>query len=288
MSHFAVAVICKDIEDLDEILAPYEEGLRVAPYVEYTKAQLIEEAKKKLENTRTGAYAQYLADPKGYAAKFSNNPEHLNYLRNEFPKLLKETDEEIYKRELAWYEPAQIGPDGEVYSTCNPNSKWDWYSVGGRWTGQLLVKKDTELAALGEGDAFGNDATQKPAEPGFRWTDYAPIRAIEWDKMRQIAEQELLPYDRYCKESFDARFLKPEYLRRMYPNAETYRKRKTAFTAYAVIPYGRPWTAPGEMGWFGASSEEPEEQSEWDIQFFDRFIKPANPEHLLVMVDCHI
>lgn len=106
--------------------------------------------------------------------------------------------------------------------------------------------------------------------------------------MRQIVEQGLLPYDRFCQESFDAKFWKPEYFKRMYPDAETYQKRQTAFLAYAIIPYGRPWTAPGEMGWFGVSSETPEDQSEWDINFFERFIKTANPEHLLVMVDCHI
>ncbi len=30
------------------------------------------------------------------------------------------------------------------YSTWNPNSKWDWYEVGGRWPGQLQIKEGVE------------------------------------------------------------------------------------------------------------------------------------------------
>ena len=35
-----------------------------------------------------------------------------------------------------------IGDNGELYSTYNPNSKWDWYQVGGRWSGMLKTKNE--------------------------------------------------------------------------------------------------------------------------------------------------
>ena len=35
-----------------------------------------------------------------------------------------------------------IGDNGELYSTYNPNSKWDWYKVGGRWSKILKTKNE--------------------------------------------------------------------------------------------------------------------------------------------------
>lgn len=45
MSHYMVMVICRKGagDDVESLLAPYDENLEVAPYVRYTKAQLIAE-----------------------------------------------------------------------------------------------------------------------------------------------------------------------------------------------------------------------------------------------------
>ena len=32
-----------------------------------------------------------------------------------------------------YYSEDMIKPNGDLLSTYNPNSKWDWYTVGGRW-----------------------------------------------------------------------------------------------------------------------------------------------------------
>ena len=53
------------------------------------------------------------------------------------------------------------------------------------------------------------------------------------------------------------------------------------------MPDGK-WISPGEMGWFGASSETEEEACEWDLYYRERFIDTANPEWTLTIVDCHI
>ena len=37
-----------------------------------------------------------------------------------------------------------IDENGNIYSTYNPNSKWDWYTIGGRWTGGLVTKEGRE------------------------------------------------------------------------------------------------------------------------------------------------
>ena len=46
MSHFTVAVITAKKEKLEEMLAPYDEELEVEPYIERTKKEIIEKARK--------------------------------------------------------------------------------------------------------------------------------------------------------------------------------------------------------------------------------------------------
>lgn len=138
MSHFTVLVIGNNPE---KQLEPYNENISIDPYVKYTKEQLIEKCKKEIEDYKNGMYAEFLFDPDGYKARHKDNVNHLNYIENEFPLKLNWTDEELYADEIKDYEKSDVGPNGEVYSTYNKKSKWDWYSLGGRWTGFFKVKQ---------------------------------------------------------------------------------------------------------------------------------------------------
>lgn len=54
MSHFAVAVFTDGKKSVGELLAPYDENINVAPYIELTKQQMIDKAldrKKELQRT---------------------------------------------------------------------------------------------------------------------------------------------------------------------------------------------------------------------------------------------
>jgi hypothetical protein len=48
------------------------------------------------------------------------------------------------------------------------------------------------------------------------------------------------------------------------------------------------WHAPGDMGWFGCSSDNPDSYVKFAREFVGRFIKNAAPDDLLVCVDYHI
>ena len=56
MSHFVVAVFTNKRTTVEELLEPYDEELAVDKYLQYTKAQLIENARRELEETRTTTY----------------------------------------------------------------------------------------------------------------------------------------------------------------------------------------------------------------------------------------
>lgn len=136
MSHFSVMVIGEDYVDQ---LAKFNEDIEMPRYVKYTKAQLIEQKRKEIEDYKNGIYAEYLKDREAYACS-CRNMKHLDYVRNEFPKSLKWKEPRLYEEAIKCYSPEEIGLEGEVYTTENPNSKWDWYVVGGRWAGMLKLK----------------------------------------------------------------------------------------------------------------------------------------------------
>lgn len=141
MSHFTVLVIG---ENPEEQLAPFNEHTEVPRYVEYTKEQLISNNRRDIQRYKNTTYAEYLKDPIAYANSVKN-PQHLNYLEKEFAAKLNWNDDQVYLDAIKYYELDQMGPDGEVYSTYNPKSKWDWYQLGGRWAGSLEIKEGAKV-----------------------------------------------------------------------------------------------------------------------------------------------
>ena len=147
MSHFTVYVFSKENgEDLEELLMPYDENMECEPYVKYTREEAIAEVRREIEQYKNTTYAEYVADPEAYKKKYDYaNPRHFDYLENEFPKRLEWTDEECFEDMKKWYDEEDIDEDGNIYSTYNPKSKWDWYVVGGRWSKNLKTKNGEEV-----------------------------------------------------------------------------------------------------------------------------------------------
>ncbi len=295
MSHFAVLVIG---DNIDEQLAKFDENLDTPRYVKYTKEQLIAEKRKEIEDYKNTTYAKYLADPEGYAADCTNE-NHLEYLKNDFPKKLEMTDEELYAEGTKWYEEDEIGPEGEVYSTYNPNSKWDWYEIGGRYAGRLILKEGVE----------------KEADPNFSWgwdtdgieevlkeprVDTALVGNIDWTKMHHVQskyddairfwemkvegakpktedEEKQLKWDWY----------KPEFYTDRYKNKETFAKSRSSFTMWAIVKDGE-WFEKGSMGFWAMSDETDDEALDWELNMYDRFIKDLPADTRITVVDCHI
>lgn len=141
MSHFCTVVFFKKGgKTAKELLAPFNENIIYEPYVEYTREQAIAKVRKDFEEYKNNVYAEYLADPNKYEEKYKNNPGHIDYIKNIFPKRLNWTDDECYCYEAQFYEPEMTAENGDLLSTYNPKSKWDYYTVGGRWDKFLKTK----------------------------------------------------------------------------------------------------------------------------------------------------
>ena len=174
---------------------------------------------------------------------------------------MKRSNEELYTESIASYSPENITADGGVLSTYNPNSKWDWYSVGGRWQGMLILKK-------GDAGFRGSPGLMTPMTDDY---DATYVSDIDFDAMRDKRREKLQPYEEAMRDGF----YREEYLRSLYPNEDEYIQRQTTFSTYAVLTPDGVWHAPGEMGWFGASSDSAQQKREWELSYRYPFIKQA-------------
>lgn len=117
MSHFAVMVIGDNVE---EQLSKYDESIEVE---EYCKGEVPEDEQKRMMG--------YYESKKGET--FSSFDEC-------YTKYGKDWNDNRYRKDS----------DGKwkVYSTYNPLSKWDWWQVGGRFSGAFIthIKKDVKVS----------------------------------------------------------------------------------------------------------------------------------------------
>lgn len=276
MSHYSVAVFTEpDGEGVDELLAPFNENTEAEPYISKTRSQVIEYGRAVIDRDKE-EYEKYLADPEAFAkAHLPSNEGYYRKITEEYSKRMKWTDDEVYTWTIEYYfGNDNVDEDGNVWSTYNPYSKWDWYAYGGRFGGDLILRPKP-----------GDDEYDYRDDDGLYYTDDALVSRVDFEEMRKQKMSSIYPYDEFMKRSFYGE----EYLKSRYPNEEMYLKAYTEFSTYAVITPDGEWHAPGEMGWFACSTETPEEASEWDEKYYERFIEPAIEKGWEIhIVDCHI
>lgn len=162
-----------------------------------------------------------------------------------------------------------------LYTTYNPDSKWDWYVIGGRWNGELPIK----------GRVFNEDELEDQYSDDV-YNNYCKIKNLEL--RREASEKEIKEMqERYEEMITKGNWFKPEYYKQKYPTFEAYKDNELEFSTYALLTSDGEWVEPGEMGWFGMSSASPEEEANFINIFRDKLGK-ENPENYFVLVDCHI
>lgn len=76
------------------------------------------------------------------------------------------------------------------YRLTNPNKKWDWWSLGGRWKGMLLVKPGT-VGLEGKSGAFGNDSMREGG------VDACQVKDLDIERMQEdAASKAAVAYDK--------------------------------------------------------------------------------------------
>lgn len=314
MSHFAVAVFSDGKKTVEELLAPYQENNMDDCPKEYLKfCSTTEEGRKEYENeSREKARLKdgTTVWPWDNILYKQITEEEYDLMRTDTTKKTKSegfgVSKKYFVRDLEAIGAELINiPFKEIYPTFeefmkeykgarfdeeqkdwgyweNPNAKWDWYSIGGRWKGLLKAKAGIHGESSLVMPIRCSSAKVKDIDFTPDKTEYE--KALRWWEV-VIEDSPLRPGEK--KEDF-FNFYKKEYLINRYKNKETYARIKSSFTTYAVVLPDGTWCEKGQMGWFGCSSETPEESYDWDMNYKQNFIDKAEPEWILTIVDCHI
>lgn len=271
MSHYSVLVCTDDCTTVSSLLEDFDENKVVEEYILYTKEEFIRRERESLQRFYDTTYSEYLKDKNGYREKHKDHSGHLEYVSKTFPKLYNMSDEELYKDSVKSYDYS-VDMDGNILSTYNPQSKWDWYVEGGRFSG-LLRKKDT-------GDFVDSEYAQNV---DFSMNDEVYSNALRFWEVCVDGEE---PKNDEEKEFYT--IFKKEYYINKYGTKENYAKRQATFSTWVVLTPDGTWYEPGQMGWFGCSSASDEDEDKFFGEY-EKFIQMAIENNwFLTVVDCHI
>ena len=236
MSHYAVAVFTDGNTTIEELLAPYSENLVVPHYI--SKNELID------------------------GVRWRNEEDGSNL-----------TDEELYNYAIEYEKPENIRDDGSVFSTYNPNSKWDWYQVGGRFYGGVPLKSGT----------FENDAQMCDVDVDHRDSEEYK-RSLRFWQLRVEGQSPETDDDKalmmlcYNKKHYTDRF----------DSAEEYAEWCCGFSFYAALLPNGEWLEPGKMGWFAISDATAESDRAWRKKVKEILKEAQKKNWHITIVDCHI
>ena len=292
MSHYAVLVIGNDPEFQ---LAPFDENESVEPYL-------------------VGAVSD--AD-KASMLNFYNEKHNNKYANFEdcYTEHGDDWNGNMWKQDAdgTWYE----------YSTYNPDSKWDWYSLGGRWSGCFIKLKEGASGVMGCNGIFNNkvgidqaykadidfdrikrEARERAVE---RYREFAnkcggsiPVLPITWDAISHAEEYANMNWEdrRKLYHSQEAVKLWDEkvvndgncgfQLEDFQCTEEEYAQRAelNSFIPYAVL-YEGEWISRGDMGYWGISYNEKYSQNEWAEKVWE-LINQCDDDTLFSFYDLHI
>ena len=170
----------------------------------------------------------------------------------------------------------------------NPNARWDWWEIGGRWRGLLRLRpgKSGYTAPL---DRWHSDFGYPPHCCDAALVadcDFSPQEA----QIRQAARmwEVVVEGDKPRENENFFNLWKPEYYLERYGDKETFIRRESAFSTYAFVTAEGKWHGQGRMGWFALDDATNESIASYE-EAFQAYLEKARREGLAItIVDCHI
>ncbi len=322
MSHFLVMVIGADPE---KQLAPYHEFECTGEDNEFVKEiDKTDEARLEYERfmqSQSEKRKKRMAEAGGAIEEHDPNEEiksFTDYVRDYreddlIPFGQKPDFENSHK-----YGYALLDENGEVVKVVrrtNPNAKWDWYVLGGRYSGRLLLKEGAK-GESGRPGVFGNEVGIDSAMKGD--IDFESMRErarkqanADYDLFEKVTKGQPWPeswetvFERYGEKKIDearafynnqpmVKAMRSDRNIHPFDSPEDYGPDRQKYVDGEVKKAGVPfafikdsvWYDKGDMGWWGMVSNE-KDPKEWQDQFWEAF--DAMPDDTLIsMYDCHI
>lgn len=303
-------------EKLAELLAPYDENMDVEPYKKYMDKE--EKGRRAMSCTEpytsggkdSKTYGPSLdrrwvndpPTPRAFAEKYrAEHPEERTIpddiwqaVQDQYKAELEAiadlyTDEEVAKAINDYWgydeededSDTQYADENGIYrmTTYNPDSKWDWYSVGGRWQGYFTTKG---AGLLGEPGVFGSGQIN-PNE-----VDVLRVEDIDWDAMKRSSiEQSMRYYDEAGADqllSWEDGVKKSDVTREEWQERK---ERKWAPATHSICDPVQGWLQREKMGWFGMGYDQTMTYDQWTVAW-KQYIEGLDPKTVVAVVDCHI
>ena len=244
MSHFTVLVVDTNNEkSVDEWMEPFYEGLE----------------KDRISDWGVQDTLKYLKDrnvdfPYDYVNE-TNLEEYLAVVKNE------------------GFDISEHDNEGNLYYFGNKDAKWDWYEIGGRWSGMLKKLDGTRC----------DECEIKDLDLSLDTEMYEKAKRF-WEV---VVDKQQLKDGEYA-DGFVS-WYKDSYYKDTFGDKETFAKDKASLSTLAMLLDGE-WHEQGKMGWFGMSDTTSESLQEY-TSFFDKKLKElkeTHPHATVTLVDCHI
>lgn len=314
MSHFVVLVIGPHV---DRQLAPFCEDLE-HPGVTPERIDVTEERRHQYENLSTARVKlpDGTLDAPWSEAAWIDPLDHAKGKHEEVEVPFKQMYATFEAFVEDWHSE-EVAEDGTVGYETNPRAKWDWYQVGGRWTGYFKLKEGatgklgepgcmTEASKPGYADiVYKRDIDlhgmrmEAEEEAGKQWDKvHAVIDGHDWKVWRDVLA--LFPgnidgaRDFYQAQDAVTAVRKAQDTIGFIWELDVYhctraefvkRARDNALVPYAILKDGE-WYQKGEMGWWGMSRDEVS-QDEWNEKV-NALLDELPDSTILTAVDCHI
>lgn len=207
----------------------------------------------------------------------------------------------------------------KAVNRTNPNKKWDWYQLGGRWSGFLLAKAGC-AGVRGRPGVFGSQASsdsnrfdvlrkgeidfdgmrdQAGREAGENWDLVRLVTGgkdwLSWEYLRDTAHKGDIEAARTAyNEQSVLQALKSDdrtrswwsYDEYLYPrDVYVQRARDSAVSPFALVMNGQ-WYERGSMGWWGMVADEKDADT-WNKRVSD-LLDSIPDDTTISVVDCHI
>lgn len=319
MSHFTVLVRIRPGEDLEALLAPYQENnMGDCPEKYLAFEDMTEELREEFAEKMLDVFV----DPAGkphlkYSHQFQHNPPGRLGISSETRYLCPEgwTSKEIpvaemytferFVEEYHGYNRKDEGVDAWGLWK-NPNAKWDWWTVGGRWDGWLGGENERPSSWFKENHQRNQSVAQdKLAEfcasyekaraagaldddpfadtPRSRALGLGLIECCDADSLPNLPGDVLIKWRRQLRDGvdrFDVLHALPEDASALWPDFYP-------VTTYAYLDSSIGWKEPGRMGWWASTDETPDTRRRFKAALVDLILSAA-ADDTFVVVDCHI
>ena len=261
MSHFCGLVIMTpeyaENNGFEDSLEKYNENMEYEPYVrgevsDYEKVRFLEYYNKDKvnEDAIKNEFADTYTDVEGFQSfedfknecgiddrnryahtlVYDHKEEYCKFFIEKFPELFADFDKQYEEHGEDWNDYQwKKNDDGvwEEWSTYNPDSKYDWYSLGGRW-GKSIKTKSGEFVD----ECFLDEIDWSPFKP----EDYEEEAKKDWSGKEYHPLKENVQY---------------HYTENDVP--------------FCLIIDG-VWYERGKMGWWACVSDE-KEKGDWNEEF---------------------